>query len=360
MARRRYTLRVGSRAKQDLRSARRFPERLIVGLVLFVTAATYTSLEYDRQRPFLSSPNDEIHLILEGRASAPAQYRIGIAYMSSFLERHCHVRPNQTIPIFQGFSLAVALGLLYFLLLQSPFVREAEERDRAFVIGLFLVAIQLPVSWIAPWAHWETLPTTLYLAATLALVTCRIRLPSIAICAGVLVLGFLQGLLRADVSTLMGVAIIAAGVLSAKMPLPMPRGWLVLTGALTALAGAGTQLYLQHFVYPATTYDAGTKKIMFAYNFIYLNPHRLVPFGLAMLPIAVTVYLVVRYRERLQEALEPTDKLVLLACALYFPAWAVMGIVGEVRIFVPYLFLAAPTMAKVWSRYLLSDVVPAA
>jgi hypothetical protein len=32
-----------------------------------------------------------------------------------------------------------------------------------------------------------------------------------------------------------------------------------------------------------------------------------------------------------------------------------MGLVVEVRIFVPYLFLASPTIAKVWTAFLLGD-----
>jgi hypothetical protein len=33
-----------------------------------------------------------------------------------------------------------------------------------------------------------------------------------------------------------------------------------------------------------------------------------------------------------------------------------MGLVVEVRIFVPFLFLASPTIAKLWTAYLFNDV----
>jgi hypothetical protein len=52
---------------------------------------------------------------------------------------------------------------------------------------------------------------------------------------------------------------------------------------------------------------------------------------------------------------DPADKLVLLMCLVYLPVWFAMGLVVEVRIFVPYLFLAAPTIARVWAAFLLDD-----
>jgi hypothetical protein len=42
-------------------------------------------------------------------------------------------------------------------------------------------------------------------------------------------------------------------------------------------------------------------------------------------------------------------------CLVYLPVWFAMGLVVEVRIFVPYLFLAAPTIARVWAAFLLDD-----
>jgi hypothetical protein len=43
--------------------------------------------------------------------------------------------------------------------------------------------------------------------------------------------------------------------------------------------------------------------------------------------------------------------------------WITTGLMAEVRIFVPLLFLASPTIAKIWATFLLGEsseaVIPA-
>ena len=52
---------------------------------------------------------------------------------------------------------------------------------------------------------------------------------------------------------------------------------------------------------------------------------------------------------------DPCDKLVLLICLVYLPLWITMGMIVEVRIFVPFLLLASPTVAKIWGSYVLAE-----
>jgi len=70
----------------------------------------------------------------------------------------------------------------------------------------------------------------------------------------------------------------------------------------------------------------------------------------ALLPLIVSLVLLRRHRL----PLDPSDRLVLLVRLIYLPLWVTMGLVVEIRIFVPYLFIASTTIAKIWGAFLFN------
>jgi hypothetical protein len=320
-----------------------------VAIVILFTCTSFFFIQYDKLRtaePTLEQTVLAFHL---GILPAPVQYRIGIPFLVGFLKQYTHMELRQSGPLVEALSYAASLWLLYGLFSSSAKVKAARDAHRAALLAFFLAITQLPILWIFPWERPETLPTALYLAAVVVLVACRNRIPFPLLCLFVVVLSLGQALMRADVPVVLGVALLLAAAVA--IPLPRPRTSIAILGLLSSATGAGVQLYLQRVAYPNAQYPPTTAKIQL-FNNLSLDPPLHIPeFLIALLPFFATLFLLRRYRLYL----ESQDKLVLLICLLYLPVWVVVGLIVEVRIFIPFLFLASPTMAKLWTAFLLRD-----
>jgi membrane-associated HD superfamily phosphohydrolase len=254
------------------------------------------------------------------------------------------------LPLIESVAYALALWLLYLLLISSPQAENRRPADRLVLLGLFLAAVQFPVLWIFPWERTETLPSALYLAAIVLLVVRRSQIPFSMVCVLAVLLSLGQALVRADVPAAAGAAILLAAALAVR--LHRPRLHVATLGLLCAATAVSAQLYLQRVVFPNAVYPPNVPRFQLLTNLDPLHPIFHVPIVLtALLPLIVSLVWIRRYRL----PFDPTDKLVLLMCLVYLPVWFAMGLVVEVRIFVPYLFLAAPTIARVWAAFLLND-----
>jgi hypothetical protein len=290
-----------------------------------------------------------VRVSLSGSVPAPIQYRIGLALLARFLEFHAHLGANRSLPLVESLSYALALVFLYLLFRASPLVQAASRSGRFVILGMFFAAAQFPVLWIFPWERPETLPTAFYLAAIALLVVRCGRMPFALVCLLTILLSFAQALVRADVPFMVGIAIVLCAAMA--IPFSRPRAHIATLGLLCLAVGAITQLYLQRIAYPNAAYPADTPKIQLLHNLNPIYPPLHMPdFLTALLPLIVGVVLLRRYRL----PLESSDKLVLLMCLVYLPAWMITGLIGEVRIFVPFLFLASLTIAKLWAAYLLN------
>ena len=78
-------------------------------------------------------------------------------------------------------------------------------------------------------------------------------------------------------------------------------------------------------------------------------------FAIALLPWVMMMRLLVRFRA----AMEPVDVLAAFASFLYLPLWLTVGILGEARLFVPFLLALTPTAAKLIVLFLRGDGVHA-
>ena len=325
-------------------------EFLLVAVFILFSSLTLFLIEYDRLR--LAGPALEswTQSLLSGTVPAPDQYRIAMPLLAHFLEIHIHLRVNQSLPLIECLAYAFTLTLLYLLFRFSPQVEKATHPNRLVLLGLFLAAAQFPILWIFPWARPETLPTAFYLAAIVLLIVHRSRMPFAVVCLLATLLSLGQALARADVPVVVGAAVLLAAAMA--IPFPRPRSHVAALGLLCAAIGGGVQLYLQRIVFPTATYPANVPGVQLLTNLNLTYPPLHLPiFFTALLPLIVTVVLLRRHRLHL----DSSDKLVLLICLLYLPVWITVGLLVEVRIFVPFLFLASPTIAKIWAAYLSGE-----
>jgi len=324
-------------------------ELLAAGFILF-TSGSFFLTQYNRMRTVGPGLDQWVRAMLSGAYPAPEQYRIAVPYLLDFLSRHTSLKPAQSLPLIEFLCYASALTLLYLLFRGSSRVQSSPYAHRLVLLGLFLAAIQFPILWIFPWERPETLPTTFYLAAIVFLVVHRSRMPFALACLFTVLLSLFQALMRADVPVVIGIAILVAAAMG--ISLNRPRSSIAILGGLCSVAGGGAQLLLQHVIYPTAAYSSSTRKIQLLTNLNPIQPPLHIPIFLtALLPLIASLFLV----RRQASSLEPSDKLVLLACLLYLPVWVIVGLVSEVRIFVPFLFLASATIAKIWTAYLFGD-----
>jgi hypothetical protein len=314
------------------------------------TSFSFFLIQYDRMRTWGPGLESWIQDILAGRLHAPDQYRIGLPLVIHFLELHTRFRANQLFPLTEFLCYALALTLLYLLFRCSPGIVDASHARRFVSLGFFFTAAQFPILWIFPWERPETLPTALYLAAVVVLIACRSRMPFAVVCLLVALLSLGEALMRTDVPVAFAAAILLCAAMD--VPLPRPRLHIAILGLLSGAIGGAVQLYLQQVAYPSSTYPPTTPRFQLLANLNPVYPPMHVPIFLtALLPLVVSLVLLRRYRLNL----DSSDKLVLLLLAVYLPVWVAMGLVAEVRIFVPFLFLASPTVAKLWGSFLLNE-----
>lgn len=325
-------------------------EILLIAVFVLFSSVSYFLIEYDRLRSVGVELEAWVNGILAGIVPAPVQYRVALPYLAHFFEAHCRLRPNQSLPGIEAVAYACALTLLYLLFRGSQQVQNSGGLRRLVILGLFLAAAQFPVLWIFPWDRPETLPGTLYLTAMIFLISSRSRMPYLALCGLTVLLSLGQALVRADLPVIVGAALLLSAAIA--IPFPISRIRVATLGMLCSVAGGATQVYLQRIAFPAARYPADTPKIQLLTN---LNPFdapiHIPEFLCALLPLIVTLLL----WRRCKVAIDSSDKLVLLMCLLYLPVWVTTGLMAEVRIFVPFLFLASPTIAKIWAAFLLNE-----
>ena len=324
-------------------------ERLVVAVAMLFSWATFLLIQYDRMRPSNAAVEAWIQAKVAGILSESDQYRIAIPFLARFLEHHLGLRPVQSIPLIEAFSYGAALLLLYLQLIWSPQVKDASPTHRLATIAIFLAAVQFPVLWIFPYERPETLPTLLYVAATAMLVVYYERFTLAGALLGTAVLSVLQATARGDAPVIMGAGILLFALVATEMAAERRLRTAAL-GFTCLLAGGLTQLYLQHLFPLKPGQTKGTFTLFTNLNLTYAPLH--VPIMLtAMFPLLFTAW--IAWRRKIK--LDAHSKLALLTCLMDLPPYLIMGLVSEVRIYVPFLMLAAPAMGKIWSGYLLHE-----
>ncbi len=278
------------------------------------------------------------HPLFAGRDHAPNQYRFAVPFAAKLLADRVHLTKYYILfPLFDLICALSACLLLYRLLWRSPFFALLPEASRSLLVALFLVWLAYPFAWAVPWERPETIPTALYLAGMLLLLggVQQRRILLLALLAATV----WQGCVRAEVPVALGAAVALFSFTHPGRRMFGSRTLGLSCGTLILATGIAVQAALKFLVFPHATYPPDTDVFQFLHN---LHPRPLATFIVAMLPYACILALAWRYRRQL----DPADVLALLISCVYLPLWYATGIFVEVRIFVPFLFVLAPTAAK--------------
>jgi hypothetical protein len=270
---------------------------------------------------------------------APQAYRILMPAVEHGLIRLTGIQGAYVFGIVDTVCTALALFWLY-LITVSGFAPGTTER---MAVGSLLLAFaQLPITFIVHWVRPETTPTTVFVVLFVyCLSQARKHWMWTALLMG---LTLAQALVRADVPFIMGFSLAALGVFGALEEWGS-RVANALRGLAVMVTAGGMEVYLQYFLYPHRRYMTGSPIML------YLNVHPNM-FGvmmLALLPAFFTVWLYLLRPIRLGAF----DRLTILGTLIYLPVCFTVGIVREVRIYVPFLILLSAIAARVSLHYLM-------
>ncbi len=307
---------------------------LFVGVISF----SYAFLDWEIYRnQFLVHP-DGWMLYFSGGIQAPWQYRIGVWEVVRWLHESFHFKPYDALTLIDVLCLASSLWLILRVLRNFDAYKIASVPTRWLAIaGLLFLA-----EYYLVWGHWfqteDTLPSILFVTLSVALVCGEFVRSRLLACVLLVCLAWVQGLIRADVAVVLHAGFFLA-VLFNKKTVPLGRAWQAATSLLAALAAGCVQLYLMRVRFPNAHYGP-EGVIQLANN---LQPQMWVTMLLALLPFGLLLGLVIskRYRPGAVTAMLLTSSL------LYFPLWATVGLLDEVRIFLPFAFALMP--ATVWA-----------
>lgn len=297
-----------------------------------------TAQAYDPQ------PMDH-RLFTEQTTQKPEAYRVAMPALGKWTMRSFGIHdPAIVAAAFDLFSAMFACYLLYQVALEHLPATSSTGYKRLTIIALLLAFLQFPIAWVVPWQRPETLPSTLYLAAVLfsAQRLSRNRVWASAILA----LSATQAFVRSDVALVMGLALFLLGLLPSTKSHLAPRGVLLTIGSLVVIIAAGVQGYLQFIRFPHLQYRPGTDAIQLLNNL--RSPHQLFNMMIALLPFLVVSILLLTTRRKI----DPIDRLVLLAAGIYLLCYIILAVVGEVRVYVPFLFALCPVAAKCFATIL--------
>ena len=307
---------------------------------LFVSAISlsYAFLDWDiyRQR-FLVHP-DGWMLYFSGGIEAPWQYRIGVWEAVRALHRWFHLKPYDALTLIDVSCLALSLWLILRVLrnLEAYKIASLPTRWLATAGVLFLAEYYLI------WGHWfqteDALPSILFVALSVALACGELVQSRALACLLLVFLGGIQGFIRADVAVVLHAGFFLA-VLFNKRAVPLGRAWQAGTSLLAALAAGCVQLYLMVVRFPNAHY--GSEGVVQLAN--NLKPEMWATMLLALLPFGLLLGLLVGKRY----CPSPVVVMLLTSSLLYFPLWATVGLLDEVRIFLPFAFALMP--ATVWA-----------
>ena len=304
--------------------------------IFVVLIASFTFLDYwAYSKEYYQNPHT-YDLLIEGKALAPAQYRVGITFAALALHKVAHLGFRHAFTVFDFcFALGAAWALRSVLAGTIAF-RSATLGSR----WLRLLLLSLVFSFYLGWTTWyqrpETLACAFYVAFSLFLLHRRPLgpLPMVALVA----LAALQGFVRADVAILFHLGVFLVVLVRGSRDFAASRTALLLTSFLGCLLPTAILYVLMHRIYPHATY--GDTAVFQLRNNLHFN--MLLPFALFIVPVAYTYWRSLRGTTRLpgQQAS------VVLASVFYLISWALVGRMREARIFLPFAMALMPLTAN--------------
>lgn len=305
----------------------------LIPLVVSAISLSYAFLDWNIYRQSFVVHPDGWMLYFSGGIQAPWQYRIGVWEAVRWLHQWFRLKPYDALTLIDVLCLALTLWLILRVLRNFEAYKIASLSTRWLATAgvLFLAEYYLI------WGHWfqteDTMPSVLFVTLSLALAYGEIVQNRRMACLLLVCLGGIQGFIRADVAVVLHAGFFLA-VLFNKKAVPLGRVWQAGTSLLAALTAGCVQLYLMLVRFPNAHYGS-EGVIQLANN---LKPEMWATMLLALLPFWLLLGMVVRKRYRPGVV----TAMLLTSSLLYLPLWATVGLLDEVRIFLPFAFALMP------------------
>jgi hypothetical protein len=304
-------------------------------LSLFVGAMSlsYAFLDWDIYRTNFRLHPRGWKLYFSGGIQAPGQYRIGVWEVVRGMNQWFHLRPYDALTLIDVACLALSLWLVLRVLRNFDAYKIASQSTR----WLAAVGVLFLAEYYLIWGHWfqtqDTLPSVLFVTLSLALVSGEIVRNKRTTCLLLVCLSILQGFVRADVAVVLHGGFFLA-VLFNKKTVSLGRIWQAGTSLFSALAAGCVQLYLMLVRFPSAHY--GPEGVVQLAN--NLKPEMWGTMLLAALPFWLLLGFIAckKYRP------DAVTVMLLFSSLLYLPLWATVGLLDEVRIFLPFAFALMP------------------
>jgi hypothetical protein len=283
--------------------------------------------------------------IVEGRANAPEQYRVGVVVSAYWISQHVGwhghmLRMSMVFWIFDIVGSCLAALLLYQLLLKSAVFARASATMQWFGSAAFVALTFYLVDWVIWYQRVSTLPTAGMVAAMLWLWTPRSEGPAKStrqawIVAAFFVLTLAQSLVRADIALMVCAGIFVASAMRTSPNLSLPRATAISTTLVAGLMAAAVQVYLVKVRYPNATYG-NVPVVMLLHE--WFRPVNVVTALIFLAPFLWTV----RESLRRRSFGEGAGGAFLIAGCGYACLWLIFGRMDEVRIFLPMALAVTP------------------
>lgn len=292
--------------------------------------------------------------IVQGVASAPAQYRIGVVDPAEFIAVHSHLALRVILTLIDLVMGMAATFTLLHILRKSDHYRAATNVGKWLAEVTFLMLTLYYLAWLIWYQRPETLATAALLAFALYLLipsetqgraarqtifaqppVAQAMATQAAVIGGLLLFSVCQSLVRADVAFALDLGILAVCFVRKERWSILPRRVLALTAALSTLIVVAIQYTLMHRVFSNATYG-DTAVVQIFHNL--RDPLGYPPFLLFTLPFFWTLWCVLVRRVQISG---PTA-VSLAGASLFLCMWSVVGITQEVRIFLPFALLLLP------------------
>ena len=321
----------------------------LVGFFLLLIIGSYIFLSYwDYSKSFHQNPNEWQDFIL-GRATAPAQYRIGVVFPAHFLSRlsHGHLAMRHTISLLDLFFLTIGIAVVFSLLSRTQLYRKSLFTEKCV---MQLTAVSLLLFYLS-WTLWYHKPETIAnfgsLAVAVGFTAGLFRTPKLLSALGLVLIAVYLGTIRADSGFAFNLGLLIVALLPEGRSLHLGRALQIGTAIIGLVAVIGTEAYIKYVLYPHNPFSDSL--IQFGTNLI--SPINLFCVIFALAPYFLIVWLATKFWRNL----EAWESILVIASCIEFVLFFVVARSDEVRLFIPYAMALIPTSAVLINRGLLND-----
>ncbi len=312
-------------------------QRLANFFLFAILLATAFLNNWEYRRGFQVKPDAYLDVV-RGAAHAPDQYRVGVIDPAVSIARHGGLLLENVLTVVDFVAVAAALCLLLSLLRRSDSYAAAKDAGRVAAEVTFLLLAEYYLVWLLWYHRPETLTAAALLAAGSYLITRPLAAGGMGrwlAGTGLILVTAAQSLVRADVALTFNLGILIVALLQPKATFAMPRRQMAATAAGGACTAAAIQYLLMHRIFPNAGYG-DTPVFQLRHNLV--NYVGYLPFFVFMAPVLWTAWQALGKRLKVSAP----DASLLIGSFIFVGMWAVVGVLQEVRIFMPFALALAP------------------